>query len=42
MEKQARYGIEIRMLSDYNFPDEVWVDLDDIMKQDYDELIQIG
>ncbi|MGM9948981.1 MAG: hypothetical protein ACI33P_02590 [Lysinibacillus sp.] len=42
MEKSARYGIEIRMLSDYNFPDEVWVDLDDIMEQDYDELIEIS
>lgn len=42
MEKSSQYGIEIRTLSDYNFPDEVWVDLDDIMKQDYDELIQIS
>lgn len=42
MGKSAGYGIEIRMLSDYNFPDEVWVDLDEIIKQNYDELIQIS
>lgn len=42
MEKSSGYGIEIRMLSDYNFPDEVWVDLDEIIKQNYDELIQIS
>lgn len=42
MEKSSQYGIEIRTLSDYNYPDEVWVDLDDIIKQNYDELIQIS
>lgn len=42
MEKSAHYGIEIRTLADYNFPDEVWVDLNDILKQAYDESIQIS
>ena len=42
MEKSSQYGIEIRTLSDYNFPDEVWIDLHDILKQNYDELIQIS
>ena len=35
------YGIEIRTLSDYDYPDEVWDDLDVILKQNYDELIKI-
>lgn len=38
----ARYGIEIRTLSDYNFPDEVWDDLGELLKLSYDELIQIS
>ncbi|MFF5996255.1 hypothetical protein AAGS61_16180 [Lysinibacillus sp. KU-BSD001] len=42
MEKSSQYGIEIRTLSDYNFPDEVWVDLNEILKQNYDELIKIS
>lgn len=35
------YGIEIRTLSDYDYPDEVWDDLDEILKQNFDELIKI-
>lgn len=35
------FGIEIRTLSDYDYPDEVWDDLKDILKQQYDELITI-
>lgn len=35
------YGVEIRTLSDYDYPDEVWDDLDVILKQNYDELIKI-
>ncbi|WP_332646348.1 hypothetical protein [Lysinibacillus sp. 54212] len=42
MEKSAQYGIEIRTLAHYNFPDEVWDDLEEILKQGYDELIQIN
>lgn len=38
----SHYGIEIRLLSDYDYPDEVWDDLDEILKQGYDELIQIS
>ena len=38
----STYGFEIRMLSDLSFPDEVWDDLDDILKQGYDEHIQIS
>ena len=41
-EKSGQYGIEIRTLANYNFPDEVWDDLHEILKQDYDELIQIS
>ena len=41
IEKSKNYGIEIRMLSDYDFPDEVWDDLNEILKERYDELIQI-
>ena len=40
MEKSGQYGIEIRTLANYNYPDEVWDDLHDILKQNYDELIQ--
>ncbi|RUL53655.1 MULTISPECIES: hypothetical protein [Lysinibacillus] len=36
------YGIELRTLSDYEYPDEVWDDLDLILKQSYDELIKIS
>lgn len=42
MDKSAHYGIEIRALSDYDFPDEVWDDLNEILKHGFDELIQIG
>lgn len=42
MEKPNKtYGIEIRALSDYDYPDEVWDDLNEILKGRYDELIQI-
>ena len=42
MEKpKSAYGIEIRNLSDYSFPDEVWDDLKTILKNEHDELIQI-
>lgn len=42
MEKSNNsYGLEIRLLSDYDYPDEVWDDLDVILKQNYDELIKI-
>ncbi len=42
MEKPSQYGLEIRALGDYNFPDEVWVDLKEILKQPYDENLQIS
>lgn len=42
MDKNAQYGIEIRTLADYDFPDEVWDDLDEILKLGYDEFIQIS
>ena len=38
---KSTYGIEIRNLSDYSFPDEVWDDLNTILKNEHDELIQI-
>lgn len=38
----STYGLEVRMLSDFSFPDEVWDDLDSILKQSYDEHIQIS
>lgn len=38
----SHYGVEIRTLADYDFPDEVWDDLKEIVKQSYDELIQIS
>lgn len=41
IEKSGHFGIEIRTLSNYNFPDEVWDDLNDILKQDYDELLKV-
>lgn len=42
MEKPTNaYGIELRTLSDYDYPDEVWDDLNVILKQNYDELIKI-
>ncbi|MGE7666312.1 hypothetical protein ACQKMN_11385 [Ureibacillus composti] len=42
MEKPNNYyGVEIRTLVDYDYPDEVWDDLDEILKQKYDELIKI-
>lgn len=42
MEKSNKgYGVEIRTLSDYDYPDEVWDDLNEILKGRYDELIQI-
>lgn len=42
MGKSVQYGIEIRTLANYNFPDEVWDDLEYILKHTYDELIQIN
>lgn len=41
MEKSGQFGIEIRTLSNYNFPDEVWDDLNEILKQQCDEMLQI-
>ncbi|RHW34898.1 hypothetical protein D1B33_12675 [Lysinibacillus yapensis] len=42
LEKQNNsYGVELRTLSDYDYPDEVWDDLNAILKQSYDELIKI-
>lgn len=41
MEKQGQYGIEIRTLANYDFPDEVWDDLNEILKVNYDEVIHI-
>lgn len=42
MEKpENSFGLEIRNLMDFDFPDEVWDDLDTILKRPYDELIQI-
>ncbi|MFJ7953316.1 hypothetical protein ACIQZG_17565 [Lysinibacillus sp. NPDC096418] len=38
---KSTYGIEIRNLSDYSFPDEVWDDLNTILKNEHDELIHI-
>ncbi|MEO4054922.1 hypothetical protein [Solibacillus sp. CAU 1738] len=38
----SNYGIEIRSLVDYDFPDEVWDDLNDIIKRGYDEFILIN
>lgn len=38
----AHYGVEVRVLSDYDYPDEVWDDLNEILKLGYDELIQIS
>lgn len=41
LEKPKRYEIEVRTLADYDFPDEVWDDLDVILNQSYDDLINI-
>lgn len=41
IEKSRQYGIEIRTLANYNFPDEVWDDLNEILKVNCDELIHI-
>ena len=38
----STYGIEIRILSDVNFPEEVWSELEEILKQGYDEHILIS
>ncbi len=38
---KVAYGIEIRNLSKYPFPDEVWDDLNTILKNEHDELIYI-
>ena len=37
----STYGIEIRILSDVNFPEEVWSEIEGILKQGYDEHILI-
>lgn len=42
MDKNAQYGIEIRALAEYDFPDEVWDNLDEILTVSFDELIQIS
>ncbi len=41
LEKPKRFEIELRTLIDYDFPDEVWDDLDVILNQSYDDLIKI-
>jgi hypothetical protein len=38
----STYGIEIRILSDVTFPEEVWSELEEILKQGYDEHILIS
>lgn len=38
----STYGIEIRILSDVNFSEEVWSDLEEIIKQGYDGHILIS
>lgn len=38
---KVAYGIEVRNLSEYSFPDEVWDDLNTILKTEHDELIYI-
>lgn len=35
------FGLEIRTLSDYDYPDEVWNDLKMILKQEHDEFIKL-
>lgn len=42
MENPKSYGIEIRNLDDYSFPDEVWDDLNVILKSEHDEIIHIS
>lgn len=41
VEKLNLFGVEIRTLSDYDYPDEVWEDLKEILNGEYDELIEI-
>ncbi len=41
LEKPKRFEIEVRTLADYDFPEEVWDDLDVILNQSYDDLIKI-
>lgn len=41
MEKTGQYGIEIRTLANYDFPDEVWDDLKEILKVECDEVIHV-
>ena len=38
----STYGIEIRALVEYDFPDEVWDDLNELLKRGYDEFILIN
>ena len=38
----STYGIEIRILSDVSFPEEVWSEIEGILKQGYDEHILIS
>lgn len=38
----STYGLEIRMLADMSFSDEIWTDLENILKQGYDEHILIS
>lgn len=38
---QSCYNLEVRTLSDYDFPDEVWDDLNEIVKQPYEEMMVI-
>ena len=38
----STYGIEIRILSDVSFPEELWSELEEILKQGYDEHILIS
>lgn len=41
MDKSGKYGIEVRTLANYNFPDEVWDDLKEILKVECDEVIHV-
>ena len=41
-EKTKEYGVEIRNVSDYSFTDEIWDDLDKILKNNCDEIIHIS
>lgn len=40
-EKTKEYSVEIRNVADYSFMDEIWDDLETILKNDYDEIIHI-